>query len=652
MLVLDRNRRLLRPFTTSDGRWRLPVRLEDVDPRFIAMLIAYEDKRFYRHFGIDPLAILRAAAQLLGNGRIVSGGSTITMQLARLLEPRKSRSLGAKLRQSLRAVQIEARLTKQQILQLYLTMAPYGGNIEGVRAASLAYFGKEPARLSVSEAALLSALPQSPEARRPDKNPKSARAARARILSRMVKLGIIPPQDAAKAKEAALPQKRRNMPVLAAHLARRIMTASPATPVHRLNIDARIQAALEDIARRHALQLGQKLSIGIIVADHASGAVLARIGAADFADGRRAGYVDMSRAIRSPGSALKPLIYAMGFEAGLAHPETIIDDAPLDFGGYAPRNFDNDYHGPLSVRKALERSLNVPAVSMLDAVGPARFMARLHRAGIATRLPRDKTPTLAMALGGIGISLEGLVRIYGAIARGGKTFALLERFDAKPVSTGKKLLEPLASWYVSDILSGTPPPHHGLKGRLAFKTGTSYGYRDAWSIGYDGRHVIGVWVGRPDGSAVPGLTGRRAAAPVLFESFARIAGRSYAPLSPPPEGAIIASNAQLPPTLQRFIHGRHARIATMKTTSRQLNITYPPDNSNVDLNLSKPGQSFPLILKINGGTPPYTWFANGKFVAKVPHRRVFNWKPDSRGFSSLRVQDASGSTDTVSVLLE
>ncbi len=652
MLVLDRNDRLLRPFTISDGRLRLPVRLDDVDPRFIEILIAYEDKRFYRHFGIDPLAILRAASQLIANGRIVSGGSTITMQLARLLEPRKNRSLAAKLLQAVRALQIEARLTKKQILQLYLTMAPYGGNIEGIRAASLAYFGREPARLSVAEAALLSALPQSPEARRPDKNPKAARAARGRILTRMAKLGVIPPQDAANAKGTALPQSRRNMPVLAAHLARRIASAAPARRIHKLNIDATLQAALEDIARRHARRLGGKLSIGIIVAEHGSGAVLARIGAADFASGNRAGYVDMTRAIRSPGSALKPLIYAMGFEAGLAHPETIIDDAPLDFGGYAPRNFDNEYHGPLSVRKALERSLNVPAVSMLDAVGPARFMARLESAGIKTRLPRNTPPTLAIALGGLGISLEGLVQIYAAMARGGKITVLHERADEDTSFAGKRLLEKPASWYVSDILSSTPPPSHALKGRLAFKTGTSYGYRDAWSIGYDGRYVIGVWAGRPDGSAIPGLTGRRAAAPVLFESFARLAGQSYAPLPQAPKGALIAANEQLPPTLQRFVHGRHARISTMKTALRPLSITYPPDGASVDLNLSAPGQGVPLILKINGGTPPYAWFANGKFVTQVPHRRIFNWKPDSKGFSSLRVQDASGATDTVSVLLQ
>ncbi len=655
VVVLDHEQRLLRPFTIRAGRWRLPVDVKDVDPRFISMLLAYEDRRFYTHFGVDPLALLRAAGQWLGNGRIISGGSTLTMQLARLIEPGGGRSLIVKARQILRALQIEARLDKNEILRLYLTLAPYGGNLEGVRAASLAYFGKEPARLDVAEAALLTALPQSPEARRPDKNPKAARAARGRVLARMAALGVIPARDARSAKAASLPRQRLNMPSLAAHLARRIKREAPKAKRHVLNIDAALQAALERIAQRWARQLGPRISAAILVAEHASGRVLARIGAADFSDPERAGYVDMTRAMRSPGSALKPLIYGMGFEAGLAHPETLIDDAPLDFGGYAPRNFDLTYHGPLSVRKALERSLNVPAVSMLDAVGPARFLARFDQARIKIALPRDKAPSVAIALGGLGISLEGLVQIYGALARGGRALALQDQAlenTARRKSGEGRLLEKLASWYVSDILSGTAPPHHALKGKLAYKTGTSYGYRDAWSVGYDGRYVIGVWVGRPDGAPVPGLTGRKAAAPILFESFARLAGSSYAPLPIAPEGALITANAQLPPTLRRFRHGRHTEPALLKTASRQLDIVYPPDRARVDLGLATPENSVPLILKINGGTPPYSWFANGIFIARVAHRRVLNWWHDSRGFSSLTVTDAKGNSDTVSLLLE
>ncbi|PLX35581.1 MAG: penicillin-binding protein 1C [Hyphomicrobiales bacterium] len=654
VLVLDRDHRLLRPFTIRTGRWRLPVRLKEVDPRFIRMLIAYEDRRFYSHFGVDPLALLRAAGQWLAHGRIVSGGSTLTMQLARLIEPRRGRSLAAKARQIARALQIEARLSKHEILEAYLNLAPYGGNLEGVRAAALAYFGKEPARLDVAEAALLTALPQAPEARRPGKNRMAASRARNRVLARMADLGVIPARDAIAAKQAALPQLRRDMPRLAAHLARDMVRRAPEKKRHVLSLDKHLQQSLERIARRHARKLGPRISVAILVADHRNGEVLARIGAADFKDTSRAGHVDMSRAIRSPGSALKPLIYGLGFEAGLAHPETLIDDAPLDFGGYAPQNFDQTYHGALTVRSALERSLNVPAVSMLDAVGPARFLARLGAVGIRTRLPTSAAPSLALALGGLGVDLEGLVRLYGALARLGTMPALRHSagISAAPHAGQARLLPPEASWYVNDILSGTPPPHHGLHGKLAFKTGTSYGYRDAWAVGYDGHYVIGVWAGRPDGSAVPGLTGRKAAAPLLFESFALAAAGGYAPLPPAPKNILRVANADLPPTLRQFRHGRHATRLGATDRGRQLDIVYPPDQALIDLGLTRPGEAQPLIVKINGGTPPYNWFANGAPIARINHRRLLSWKPSGRGFSTLTVRDAAGNTDTVSLQLQ
>ncbi|MGD9846500.1 MAG: transglycosylase domain-containing protein, partial [Variibacter sp.] len=307
--VLDRDGRLLRAYTTPDGRWRLPVAEKDVDPRYIDTLIAYEDKRFRKHRGIDPIAVARAAWQLLRNGRIVSGGSTLTMQVARLLEPRAERTLGAKLRQAIRALELERALTKDQILELYLNLAPFGGNIEGVRAASLTYFGKEPRRLSLGERTLLVALPQSPEMRRPDRSPEAARAARQRVLSRVAEAEGIPADEIAGAIAEPVPTTRRAMPALAPHAADAVVAAEPDATVHRLTIAAPLQRSLEDLARERARQFGPRVSVAILVVDIASGEILARVASAGYFDAARAGQVDMTQALRSPGSTMKPFIY-------------------------------------------------------------------------------------------------------------------------------------------------------------------------------------------------------------------------------------------------------------------------------------------------------------------------------------------------------
>src|SRR5829696_9943377 len=258
-VVLDRDGRLLRPFATADGRWRLPVAAADVDPRFLAMLKAYEDARFDRHPGVDPLALMRAAGQFLANGRIVSGGSTLTMQVARLIEPREERTLSAKLRQLVRAVELERRLSKDEILTLYLTLAPYGGNLEGARAATLAYFGREPKRLSFGEAALLVALPQAPETRRPDRFAAEARRARDRVLERALAHGLLTAAEARAAKAEEAPTARRPFPILAAHATEAAVAEKPATKIHRLAIDARLQANLETLLRERVERLGPQL---------------------------------------------------------------------------------------------------------------------------------------------------------------------------------------------------------------------------------------------------------------------------------------------------------------------------------------------------------------------------------------------------------
>ena len=358
-VVLDRNARLLNIALTGSGHWRLPVRLGDVDADYVELLIAYEDRRFHAHGGVDWRAMGRAAWQLAANGRIVSGASTITMQLARLTGERGPRSLARKLRQMARAQQLEAALTKTQILERYLTRAPYGGNVEGVRAASLIWFGKEPRHLTLAEAALLVALPQSPEARRPDRNPQAAQDARDRVLDRAQALGLVTPAEAARARAAPVPQTRLAMPrhaplTLRPHYA----DLAPGARL-RTTIDRELQMRLQRLALDAARRWGPRATAAIVVVDNATGDLLARVGNAAFGSIRRAGAVDMAAAIRSPGSALKPFVYALAFEQGHVRPATLIDDRPTRFGGWAPENFAGEHLGPVSVNEALQLSLNV-----------------------------------------------------------------------------------------------------------------------------------------------------------------------------------------------------------------------------------------------------------------------------------------------------
>jgi penicillin-binding protein 1C len=641
-LVVDREGRLLRPYTTSDGRWRLPATVEDVDPRFVDLLLAYEDKRFRQHIGIDPLALLRAAYLFAKHGRIVSGGSTLTMQVARLLEPRRERSFAVKLREMTRAVTLERTLSKDQILGLYLSLAPYGGNLEGIRAASLAYFGKEPRRLSLHESALLVALPQSPELRRPDRSAATARRARDRVMDRVAAAGLFQIEEIALAKAEMAPPGRRAMPKLAAHAADAAVATNLERRIHRLTIDANVQRSLQELARDRARSLGPDISVAILAVDHASGEVLARVASADYFDERRAGHVDMTRALRSPGSALKPFIYGLGFEDGLIHPETLIEDRPVRYGAYAPENFDLTFQGTVSVRRALQLSLNVPAVSVLDKVGASRLTARLAQAGAPLILPKDETPGLAMALGGVGVRLTDLTMLYAAIARLGEAVALVERMDGQQAESPRRLIEPVAAWYVGNVLLGTPPPENAAGGRIAYKTGTSYGYRDAWALGFDGKRTIGVWVGRPDGASVPGLVGRIAAAPILFDAFSRL-GRPIAPLPQAPKGTLLAVTNKLPPPLQRY------RPGSAIGEQAGLRIMFPPNGAQLELTSLKPDS---VPLKVVGGMGALTLLVNGIPAPSKARSRTLSFEPEGPGFVRLTVMDASGSADSVSIRLQ
>ncbi|WP_435230678.1 penicillin-binding protein 1C [Pseudopelagicola sp. nBUS_20] len=636
----DRDGQLLRAYTVDDGIWRLGARPDQVDQTYLKMLLVYEDKRFFQHDGVDLRAMLRAGWQALWSRAIVSGGSTLTMQVARLLENSGTGRWQGKLRQFRLALAIERKLSKQEILGLYLTHAPFGGNLEGIRAASLAWFDKEPSRLTPAEAALLVALPQNPNARRPDQAAAVARSARARVLRRAVKAGVLTDDDFFAALGESVPVKRHDFPRLAAHLTDRAASNKPDRQVHWLTIDKTLQSSLEKLAAQALLGLGERLSIAMVVADHATGEILASVGSASYGQGdHRQGFVDMSRARRSPGSTLKPLVYGLAFDRGLAHPETMINDRPVRFGTYAPQNFDGAFRGELRVSEALQQSLNLPVVLLVDEVGPANLLAAMRKAGTDPRLPNGQ-PGLAMALGGIGVTLEELVQLYVMQARGGVGVELNWRLDEEVVET-QRVMSRSTAWHLGHILSGIAPPPGAPSNRLAFKTGTSYGHRDTWAIGYDGQHVAGVWIGRPDGTPVPGAFGAAVAAPVLFDMYQRIKP-DLAPLGPPPPETILLSNAQLPDPLRKF-RGRNAVFLAPADTVR---VAFPPDGAR----LVRVGKG--LTIKVKYGHKPYTILANGAPLMTGIRQQDIYLPLDEAGASIITVVDAVGQSDRVRVWLD
>ncbi len=531
----------LRAFADAEGVWRHPADLDAVSPLYLEALLTYEDRWFHRHPGINPVALARAGWQWLRAGRIVSGGSTLTMQVARILEPH-SRTPWGKARQMLRALQLEAHLSKRAILTLYLERAPFGGTIEGVEAASWAYLGKPASRLSRAEAALLAVLPQAPSRLRPDRHPQRARAARDKLLERMVAQGAWSRAEVEDARIEPVVSRALRQPMHAALLAQRLRSADPAAERIESTIDAGLQRMLEERVAGYFAGLPERTSAALLVIDNATLQARAYIGAAEFGDRARLGHVDMVQAVRSPGSTLKPFLYGMALDDGLIHSASLMVDAPQSFHGYRPGNFGMAYSGPVSAAEALRRSLNVPAVDLLDRVGPGRFAARLDHAGIRLRFPRGAAPGLPLILGGTGATLEDLVGAHAALARGGRAGRVRLTADAPLLE--RRLMSPGAAWIVSEALASNPRPGERAdtfdqrdRPRVAWKTGTSYGFRDAWALGATRRHTVGVWVGRPDGTPLPGQYGAITALPLLFEVIDSLPrARADAIRIPPPDG--------------------------------------------------------------------------------------------------------------------
>jgi penicillin-binding protein 1C len=627
-VVRDRHGAALRIFPIEGGRWRLAADLDAVDPRFVEALLAYEDRRFEHHPGVDPLAVVRAAIDAVRAARVVSGASTLTMQTARLLEPRE-RTLGAKLVEMLRAVQLELRLDKREILELYLTLAPYGGNLEGIRAASWAYFGREPDALAIDEIALLVALPQAPEARRPDLRPAAAVAARARVLDRLATAGLVDPGSAAESRVLPAP-RRRAFPAHAWHAAAALRGAGG-------DVDSTLDRALQQRMRallEDALPDDEPdVQYALLVVENEARAVRAAIGSASRS--RPGGWIDLAARSRSPGSTLKPFIYGLAFDDGLATADTRILDLPRRFDGYRPENFERAFNGDVSVGEALGHSLNVPAVLALDRVGAARFSAALEQTGIDLGIPGSATraPGLAIALGGLGMSARDLAVLYGALGTDGRARPLRWRAEDPLPDAGQPLLGAETAREIVEILRRAPQPDGRMPARLtdrapdiAFKTGTSYGHRDAWAVGIADGYTIVVWSGRADGVPRPGVTGRQEALPILFDAFDGL--------------------TELVPTAARGHRLAERRTVTPRpladfSAEEAPHILFPPDGAEVFFG----GESRPLVLA-GRGAGPLTWYVDG---AAVPGAAEGGWRPAGPGFYRMTAVDGEGRAGSAEV---
>jgi len=532
-------------FLSRDDKWRLPVGLDEVDPAFIAALVALEDKRFFGHDGVDPIAIARAAATDAIHARRVSGGSTLTMQLARLLEPR-ARTLPNKLVDMARAVQLDLRLSKREILERYLARTPYGGNVEGVSAAAWSYFGHGARHLTPLEIATLLAVPQGPRRFAPSpRNADRLRARRDAILGKLVAAGVFAAGDAraatAEAATTAPPDHLRRLPRNAAHAAIALHQRYPRDARIRSTLDAGAQAIAErEVAvRRDELHRKAIYGAAIVVVDHRSREVVALVGNLDFHDAAHGGQIAMFDRARSPGSALKPFVYALAIDRGLALPEYLVADVPSQYGTYRPRNFDGDWAGLVTLRDALSRSLNLPFIDLLAQLGVEAFVGELARLGVARARGAPGAYGLSMIIGGIEVTPLELAALYATLAEDGVARPL-RLVAGGPDAQGQPIFGPGAAWLTRQALSLKDRPDFPRRRDAAvppaihWKTGTSYGFRDAWAAGSGPAYTAVVWTGNPDNKSSADLVGSEAAGPLLFDVLEGVGGHAPAVQAPPP----------------------------------------------------------------------------------------------------------------------
>ncbi|MFH1008526.1 MAG: penicillin-binding protein 1C [Candidatus Latescibacterota bacterium] len=525
-LIYDRSNRLLRAFTASDDTWRMRCDPNELSPLLIKMVLAYEDRWFRWHPGINPVSILRATITNVRSRKVVCGGSTLTMQIARMMEP-KERNLNSKVVEVFRALQLELFYSKDELLETYFNLAPYGGNIEGIASAAQLYFGKSVSTLSVGEIALLTALPNSPTKLRPDVHPEQAREARDKVLKRLREHGTISAGQYADALSEPVPTKRQPMPFRAPHLARLLRKQYPDRAHITSTIDLRIQDLCLSALRQHLSALRPKgiANGAVVMLDNRTRTVLAMVGSGDFFEEGSSGQVDGALAPRSPGSALKPFVYAAALDQGLISERSILEDVPVDYSGYRPVNYDEKYHGVVTVRDALMHSLNVPAINLCAALEEKSIYSLLKRAGLSTLGNSQESYGLPLILGACEVNLLELTNLYAALANGGLGAPARLVSDA-PAHQEGRLFSEASAFIVREILSEVARPdlpscwEFSLNlPKVSWKTGTSYGHKDAWSIGCNPEYTIGVWVGNFSGKGAPAIVGAEVAAPILFDLF-------------------------------------------------------------------------------------------------------------------------------------
>lgn len=618
-VILSRDLTPFHVFQTTDEKWRIKTEVQDVSPLYIQTLILREDKHFWHHMGVNPVSLIRAVYQRLRWGKYVSGGSTLTMQTVRLLEPRP-RTIVSKVKECFRAMQLEWHFNKRDILNMYLTLTPLGSNIEGVNAGAMIYFNKNAKELNAQEAAFLVALSQSPTKLRSNKYAHLAFNARNRILDLMRNQKLITQAEFNFAQQTQVPHNQFNVPREAPQLAWRLKSQHPKQDKIVSTIDLSLQKHIKTILEHYGRFIPSKANAAIFVIDHSENEAVAYVASRDFFNSEK-GQIDYIRAWRSPGSTLKPFIYAMAFDLGITQPESYILDDKRRFGAYLPRNFDKDIHGVVQVKDALAMSLNIPAVALLNEMGVLRFLGKLKQVGIEPKFPQSMdAPSLASALGGLGMTLEQLVELYAALAHEG-TLIPLQYIKAPSNKEAHYLFSPWAARQVTDILA------QGQQRRISVKTGTSYGHRDALAIGYDSQYVVGVWIGAPDGSPLPGTTGTSHAVPLLNNVFK----------------ALPVTHLALAPEKPLTFQLRKQQLKRAELYKEKPALMFPVHESVVEFSQKA------IPLSVSGGKRPYMWLIDDELVVSQHWQQNYFWTPPKPGYYRLVVVDANGQRDGANI---